>query len=74
MPVALVLVVEGLGLLDHVAYEEGGVLCQLLVGEAGADLADALILLVIRVVAVAGQQEPSVALILSRRPDCWRCE
>ena len=68
--VALVVVVVGLRLLDHVALEEGRVLGQVLVGEAGADLANALVLLVLGV--VAGQQEPSVPaeekpLVESRR-------
>ena len=68
--VALVVVVVGLGLLNDVLLEEGGVFGQILVREAGADLTDALILLVVRV--VASQQEPSVPaekilLILSRR-------
>ena len=56
--VALVVAVVGLGLLYNVILEEGRVLGQVLVGEAGADLADALVLLVLGV--VAGQQETSV--------------
>ena len=56
--VALVVVVVGLGLLNDLILEEGGVFGQILVGEAGADLTDALILLVVRV--VASQQEPPV--------------
>ena len=56
--VALVVVVVSLRLLDDLVLEESSVLGQVLVGEAGADLADTLVLLIVRV--VAGQEEPSV--------------
>ena len=56
--VALVVVVVGLRLLDDVILEEGRVFGEILVREACADLTDALILLIVRV--VAGQQEAAV--------------
>ena len=56
--VALVVVVVSLRLLDDLVLEESSVLGQVLVREAGANLADTLVLLIVRV--VAGQEEPSV--------------
>ena len=56
--VALVVVVVGLGLLDDVILEEGRVFGEIFVREAGTDLTDALVLLIVRV--VAGQQEAAV--------------
>ena len=48
----------GLRLVGDVVLEEGGVGGQVLVSEAGADLADALVLLVLRL--VAGEEEAAV--------------
>ena len=57
--VAGVVAVVGFGLVSQILFEEGGVGGEVLIREAGADLADALILLILRV--VAGEKEATIA-------------
>ena len=53
-----VVVVISLGFLSQILLEEGGVLCEVLVGETSPNLANALVFLILWV--IAGKEETTV--------------
>ena len=56
--VTRVVVVISLGFLSQILLEEGGVLCEVLVGETSSNLANALVFLILRV--IAGKKETTI--------------